>query len=121
MPPASTPESASTITRSDAGSEPSATRIVAEMASDVRRLGESYLELLRLEVAQALRKAAQVAVAGVLATLGLVLLAVGIALVLAENTDLSSGAAYGLVGGVLCVAGGAWAAFTVRERERRGP
>jgi hypothetical protein len=100
-----TPESAPAAMRADADSEPSASRLVAGMATDVKQLGESYLELLRLELARTARMTAQLLFASLIATLGAALLAVGISITLHENTSLSLGNAYAIVGAVLGAAG----------------
>ena len=100
-----TPESAPVTLRADADSEPSTAGLVAGMAVDVKHLGESYLEMMRLELARALRTMAEVVAAGLFALLGVALIAVGTALVLHENTALSLGGAYEVVGGVVGMAG----------------
>lgn len=103
-----TSESASVAPRADADSEPSTSKLVSGMASDVKQLGESYLELLRLELARTLRKTAQLVAATLLAAVGLVLLAVGSALALHENSALSLGGAYAIVGGALGASALTW-------------
>ena len=105
---------------SDAGSEESTASLVTAMASDVKRLGESYLELTRLEAAGAMRKGVQLAGATVLAVLGLLWLSVSVVLALVDSAELSRGGACAVVGGVLACAGAAWAGVTLfNRRERR--
>jgi hypothetical protein len=105
MQTSTTTESAPAAMRADADSEPSAAQLVAGMATDVKQLGESYLELLRLEAARTLRMTAQLLAAGLIALLGTALLAVGAALTLHENSELSLGSAYAIVGTLLGAAG----------------
>lgn len=116
-----TPESAPVALRADADSEPSTAGLVASMAVDVKHLGESYLEMLRLELARALRTMAEVVAAGVLAVLGVALIAVGAALALHDHTELSLGGAYEVVGGVLGIAGIVGLVVTAMLRRKDAP
>jgi hypothetical protein len=92
----------------DAGTEESTAGLAVAIVDDVRRLSESYLELTRLELATALRRAMQRAVATALAVLSLVWLSASAVLVLVDGTDLSRGGACALVGVALGVAGTSW-------------
>ena len=119
--PTTASEPALTVSR-DAGSEQSTASLVTAMVADVKRLGESYFELTRLEVTGTLRKALQLAGATVLAALGLVWLSASFALLLIDSGDLSRGGACAVVGGVLACLGAAWGvAITIHHsRHERG-
>lgn len=120
MEPITTAEPATVAPGDAAGSEPSTAKLVSGMASDVKRLGEEYIELMRLELARTVRTTSQLVAAGMLAVLGAALLAVGVAMALHENTDLSRGDAYAVVGAVLATAGLIWSvvATAVRRAEK---
>jgi hypothetical protein len=99
----------------------SAGDLVAGMAKDAKHLGEQYLNLARIEVAQTVRTSTQalvkVLVGSGLLVVGVLFLGVAIGLAVAEWTELPDWASFGLL--ALAVLGAAAASLaTIRLKPK---
>ena len=99
----------------------SAGDLVAGMAKDAKHLGEQYLNLAKIEVAQTVRTSTQalvkVLVGSGLLVVGVLFLGVAIGLAAAEWTELPDWAGFGLLA-IAVLGAGAASLATVRLKSR---
>lgn len=104
------------------GSSPSVTEIVTGIVGDIQNLGKQHFALFRHEVKEDVRKAgdaaASLAIGLAVTQVGAVLISFMLVYLLHEFAHLSMSLSYGIVGGVIVVAGAVAVMYGIQKFKR---